>query len=421
MNPRRLSGHPSVACLVLGLAVAILPPPQAAADDWPQFRGLDRTGVITWDGEISSDEPRLLWSHDLGSGFAGPVIAGGSVYVFHRMEDNCVVECLDLKTGEARWKTAWPTGYEDDFGFDIGPRASPVVTDDAVFLHGAEGLLTRLDRATGKTTWQLDTETLFGSEKGFFGRACQPLVTGDKVILHVGGTKPGTGVVAFSGKAGEVLWGTAPVEAGYSAPLTGQWNGKPAIITFTREGILVLDPADGRVVFEKPHRSTNNASVNAALPVPCGDNRWFFTSSYNTGGILLDSARSATDPNVIWNNDTSLSVHYATPVFKEGHLYGFHGRQESGQELRCVEASSGKVVWSSGPMPAGSVFCVNNTLLLLTESGELILYDASPDSREPLGRHQVARAETRAPAAFADGLLVLRDSKALRVWDVRRP
>ena len=178
-----------------------------AANDWPQFLGPSRNGAYVGaplNEKWPSTGPRIIWRKQIGQGLSGPVVAGKRLILFHRVDDREVVESFDALTGAAQWRHAYPTTYRDDFGFDEGPRAVPVVADGMVFTYGAEGKLHAVDLATGKPLWNVDAMRQFDVAKGFFGAAGSPLVEGGKVIANVGGKKGG--IVAFDAKTGKVLW-----------------------------------------------------------------------------------------------------------------------------------------------------------------------------------------------------------------------
>ncbi len=130
---------------------------------------------------------KTVWRKQVGQGFAGPVVAGERLILFHRVGGEEIVEALDARTGAPLWRFAYPTAYRDDFGFDEGPRAVPVVANGSVYTFGAEGQLHAIDLATGKKIWSVDTMRRFGVRKGFFGAAGSPLVEDGRVIANIGG------------------------------------------------------------------------------------------------------------------------------------------------------------------------------------------------------------------------------------------
>ena len=345
-----------------------------------------------------------LWTKDVGAGFAGPVLAGEKLLLFHRVQDKEVVDCLEAKSGKVVWSSGYPTSYRDDFGFDEGPRAMPVIAGGRVFTHGAEGVLQALDLATGKRLWSVPTMTQYGVEKNFFGVAGSPVIAGNVVMLNVGGGK-GAGIVGFDAATGKEVWRATDDPAGYS---TGIVSGGKAYF-LTRTGLVVLDPANGKVVHQMRWRSRSNASVNAATPVIAGD-EVFLSASYGTGATLV---RISENWKQVWSTDDSLSNHYATSVYRDGYLYGFHGRQEMGQDFRCVEWKTGKVIWSKDGYGAGTVTLDSDRLVIVRENGEIVTAPPSPKSFQPTTYGRPLTGVVRAYPAVSGRLLWLRNETRL--------
>ena len=407
---RQLAPALSGAVLFLGLGTA-------RAADWPQFLGPDRNGTTTnrMAASFSQEGPTRLWRRKVGQGFSGPVIVEGKALLFHRVNNEALLEAFSARTGEPVWRCSTPTAYVDDFGFDEGPRAVPAVRDGRVFVFGADGHLIGVSLADGKKLWEVDTQARFGADKGFFGAACSPLVEGNLVLLNLGG-REGAGLAAFAADSGKLVWKLTDDEAGYASPVPLVREQERFVLFFTRAGLKVVDPVAGRLRFGFPWRSREHASVNAASPVVAGD-EVFLTASYGTGAVLLKFKADRAEP--IWSGDDSLSAHYATPVKRGEFLYGFHGRQERGPAFRCIEWRTGKVRWSEDGIGAGTVALADDRLVLLLESGELIVAAADPAAFKPLARAQVLGSGTRAPFALADGLLVARDKNQLVALEVR--
>jgi outer membrane protein assembly factor BamB len=380
----------------------------ALAADWPQMLGPQRNGVAP--GTISLKNAKLAWKKEVGAGFSGPVVAGGKLILHHRNGGAETVECMNAATGEQIWKLEYATAYRDDFGFDEGPRGTPTIADGRVYTFGAEGVLHAIDLNSGKRLWRVDTHSRFGVQKQFFGDAASPLV-GDAVYVNVGGSG---GVTAFDKATGNVLWTATTDEAGYSSPVAATIANRRMILCFTRAGLVALDPA-GKVLFRFPWRSRSQASVNAALPVIDGS-LVFLSASYNTGATVLDL--SGGQPKQLWSSDEALSNHYATSVLKDGRLFGFHGRQEFGQSLRCVELRTGKVIWSTDGFGAGSVTLVGDRLLVVRENGEAIVAPAIAEGFRPESKAQLLPAVVRSYPAIADGRLFVRNEKTLAAYTV---
>jgi outer membrane protein assembly factor BamB len=403
-------------------AISLLSAALVTAQDWPQYLGAQRDGVYrgpalaaTW----PAAGPPVLWRKRVGQGFSGPVVAEGHLILFHRLGNEEVVEALDPRTGAGQWRFAYPTTYRDDFGFDEGPRAVPVIAGGVVYTFGAEGMLHAIDLAKGTRLWSEDTRTRFNVQKGWFGAAGSPLVDGGKVIANIGGR--GAGVVAFDAKTGKVLWTATDDEASYSSGVAATFGGRRVALFLTRAALVALDPADGRVVFRRPWRARMAASVNAATPLVVGD-LIFVSAEYGPGAGVLQV--NGTELKELWTSDEALTNHYATSVHHNGVLYGYHGRQEFGPSFRAVDLRTGKVRWSQEQFRAGSVTLVGDRLLILRESGELVLAAASPDGYRPLARAQVLPAVVRAFPAVADGVLYVRNENkehTLVALDLRAP
>jgi len=393
-----------------------------AATDWPQFLGPTRNGVyggVDVGEGWSTNAPRVVWHRAVGHGFSGPGVAGSKLILFHRLSNNETVECLDARTGSAIWSFAYPTGYQDEFGFDDGPRATPSIAEGRVFTFGAEGKLHCLDLGSGKKLWSVDVKADFQAANGFFGMACSPLVEGDAVLLNIGGAN-GAGIVAFDKTDGKFLWRASDDEASYSSPVAATIGGQRYALFFTRNGLVGIDPVSGGIRFQYPWHSRNRTSVNAASPLIVGDTV-FLSACYGTGAIFL--RLQAQEIEKVWSGDDLLSNHYATSVEHNGFLYGIHGRTDPGfsprPKLRCVDLRKRSVCWETDSIGAATITRAGDHLLILTEKGELLDVPATPEGFRPKCRAQVLTSPVRAFPALADGFFYARSKDQLVCLDLR--
>ncbi len=396
---------------IAALLVVSAPVLRLQAGDWPQFLGPSRDGVSP---EKIADSwpaggPEELWRFEVGEGFSGPVVAGDRLVIVHRIDDEEVVDCLDASSGKRLWNVERLTGYRDDYGSGDGPRATPAIAGGSIYTFGADGVLRCLELSDGDVVWTVDTAKKFRVRKGFFGAACSPLVEGSRVLMHVGGEEE-SGIVAFDRDDGGVVWKATDHDASYSSPVVATIRGARHGFFFTRRGLVDVDPVTGKVRWEFRWRARINASVNAATPLVLGD-RVFISTSYNVGAALLEVGDSA--PEVIWKSDEALTNHYATSIHHDGFLFGFHGRQEAGPELRCIEAATGTVRWRSPRGSAGCLIRAGDRLIVLHESGELTLVDAKPDKFTTRARAKPLSPTVRAYPALAGGRLYVRDERRL--------
>ena len=243
----------------------------------------------------------------------------------------------------------------------------------------------------------------FGVRKGFFGAAGSPLVENGRVIANIGGKDgdKGAGIVAFNAEPGPCSGRPPITRPATRRRVSATFGGQPTALFFTRNGLVGLDPATGSIRFQRQWRSRAAASVNAATPLVIGDTI-FISATYGTGAAAIEVQGSQL--RELWSGDEILSNHYATSVYANGVLYGFHGRQEFNPSFRAVDFKTGAVKWNVDGFHAGSVTLAGDRLLILKETGELVLAAATPQAYRPLVQAQVLPATARSLPALADGL-----------------
>jgi outer membrane protein assembly factor BamB len=356
-----------------------------------------------------------VWRVTVGSGYSGPVVAGDRLILFHRIENQEIVACLDAATGKEKWKFAYPTDYRDDFGFDDGPRSTPLIHGKNVYTLGAEGRLHCLELETGNKVWARALNTEYEVPKGYFGVGTSPLIEGDLLLLNVGGSS--AGIVALNKDTGKEVWKATDHEASYASPVAGTFHGSRVAAFFTREGIVLLDPQSGKIRYSKHFRAPIRASVNAASPLVV-DDLIFYSACYGTGALLLRVGKDTVEE--VWKGEDIMTNHYATCAAYQGHLYGFDGRQEEGARLRCVELKTGKVCWTRDRMGCGSLIVADGQLIILNERGELVLAEATAEAYQEKARATVLEDKCRSCIALANGRLYGRDGKKLVCWNLKK-
>jgi outer membrane protein assembly factor BamB len=379
-------------------------PAGAVTDDWASFLGSAHNAVSKETKLSRTLPPPLVWEFPKGTGYSSPAIAGGRLVFIHRLADEEIVECLDPETGSSRWQFRYATAFEDRYGYNNGPRSSPVIDGDRVYTLGAEGKLHCLELGSGKVLWKRDLRQEFQVPQDFFGTASSPLVEGRLLVINVG-APGGPCVVALDKASGKEAW-RAGTEWGpsYATPVPAVVHGERRIFVFAggdsrppAGGLMSINATTGKVDFSFRWRSRSYESVNASCPVVF-DNKVFISASYRTGGALLEIQPDFTY-KVAWTTQ-DFALHFNTPIYRDGHLYGFDGRNEPDASLVCLDAATGKVVWRVIPewtetlggrqqtlgTYRGSLLAVDGHYLCLGELGHLLWLDLSPQGYKELSR-----------------------------------
>jgi outer membrane protein assembly factor BamB len=439
-----------IFCLLLALAGA------CRAGDWPTMLGptydmhSTETNLLH---EFPAGGPRLVWSVPKGDGYAAPAVAGGKLVLFHRLEDKAVVDCMDAQDGRQLWRFTSPTAYRDRYGYNHGPRCSPVISGDAVFTYGADGQLLCLELASGKLRWRHDILKEFALKQNFFGVGSTPLVMDGKVIVNVGASE--ASVVAFDVRTGKIVWSAAD-EWGpsYATPVPASLHGQRRVLVFAggesepaTGGLLILDPDTGKITGRFPWRGRRYESVNGSAPVVIG-NQVFVSECYGAGGVLLDVEQSgACRP--VWTNK-NFGMHFMIAVEKDGALYGVDGHGPGDAFLVAVDLKTGRELWREKPMwpdtvqsPTGPreittgaaraalLLLGDGRCLCLGEYGDLLWLDLNSRAYCELGRvHLYLAGDSWTPPALANGLLYICQNKRdaingtpprLLCYDFRQP
>jgi outer membrane protein assembly factor BamB len=409
-----------ICCGLLSLSLFA---PILEAGDWPQILGPNRDGIAAADEHLNfkwpSAGPPAVWQAPLGSGFAGVAVKDNRAIAFHRVRNQEVIQCFEASTGKPLWKTEFDTEYVPQVTEDDGPRCVPTIADNHVIVYGSAGALRSLDLKTGNENWSVETHQIYKADEGYFGAGSAPLVVGDRVIVNVGGTRTGAGIVAFSLSDGKEVWKTTSDDASYSSPIVTTLGTKPVVIAITRMNCVALDPASGTALFTIPF-GKRGPTVNAANPVMI-QGKLFLTASYGIGAVF--GQPSPDRFSELWRSDDLISSQYTTCVSEGGVLFGVHGRQDIGRPaLRCLDPASQKIRWNQPLDAFATLIRADGHLLIVTVGGELIVANTSHDRYEEVARTSIVKPTPRGSAlpALSNGLLYARDSDTLKCLDLRK-
>ncbi|HET6576469.1 MAG TPA: PQQ-binding-like beta-propeller repeat protein [Fimbriiglobus sp.] len=390
------------------LALTLALTPALLAADWPQFLGPTRDSASPETVSPWKDPPKVLWRQPVGAAHSSPVVAGGVVYAFFKPKgkDADALAAFDATTGEKKWEKSYDREkFSPPYG--VGPRGTPAVDGGKVYTLGNTGVLACWDAKTGDVVWKVDTLKEFNAKNLFFGVSTSPTVVGDLVVVMVGGK--GAGIVAFDKTTGKVAWKATDDPASYASPLP-LGKGDDARLVFLTGSHLRALTAGGKELWAVPFKDKLNES--STTPVKAGD--LIVGSSVTAGSIAV---RPGDKPEVVWK-DEKLTCYFSTPVVVGPHLYMVNGAASlfnPSITLRCVEAATGKVLWSQakvGKYHAALLRTGDNKLLMLDDAGSLMLLQPDPAGYKELCRSKVCGA-TWAHPALSDGRVYVRDEKEL--------
>ena len=368
------------------------------ADDWPQWRGPGRDGQWRETGIVerfSSDQLPLRWRVPVGSGYSGPTVANGRVYLTDRLlsPQREQVLCFDMATGKALWKYTYDCPYKG-IGYQAGPRASVSIEGGRAYALGAMGHFHCLDAKNGKVIWKKDLNAAYAIEMPIWGIAASPLIYEDRLLLHVGGKK--ACVVALKKADGEQLWTALPEDrASYSAPIMIKQAGLDVALFWTGDSVAGLDPGNGNVFWRVPF-APSRMPIGVATPI-VSNNDVFVTSFYD-GSLMLRLQQDQPAATPVWQkrgpderNTEALHSIISTPVFLGRHVYGVC----SYGELRCLDAQTGRRVWedlTATPKARWStIHFVQNgkRTWMFNERGQLIIAELAPSGFREISRAQL--------------------------------
>jgi outer membrane protein assembly factor BamB len=393
----------SAALLLMALACP------ATAQDWPNWRGPSHDGISAEKGFETRWEstPPKLWEQPLGSAFSGLSCVGGKVYTCGTASKQQILFCLNADTGEILWRTPIEEEYKEGQGGD-GTRATPTVSDGRVYILGAQGRLLCCEAETGKEVWSRQFHA-----PPQWGYAGSVLIEGPLAIATAG--KDDGALMALDKRTGEVVWKCGDRVVGYATPYPFSLDGRRYIAGLMAKDVLIAEADTGQELWTMPWKT--EWDVNAATPV-FHDGRLFISSGYNHGSILLklrrDGDQLKADQVKGWE-DKSIRAKFQTPVLYEGHLY-----VSDEVDLKCVEFATGKVKWKQRGIQHGTAVMADGHLVILTETGELMIAKATPQGFEPLTKVELLKGRCWTAPTLYKGRLYVRNREVAACYKLTR-
>ncbi len=395
------------------------------ADDWPQWRGPQRTGVSKETGLLKDwpkEGPRLLWKvNHVGGGYSTPSVANGRIYLIgSRGPDKMAEEfaiALDAKDGKEIWAARLGREGPNIISPYPGPRATTTVDGDLVYALGSDGDLVCLDTVSGKERWRKSLHSDFEGKPGNWAYAESPLVDDDVLVCTPGGAK--ATLAALNKKTGEVIWQSAVPggdPAAYSSIIIAQTDGIKQYVQLLDRGLVGVAAKDGKFLWRYDKFATGTNTPTAIYH----DGSIFESAFGPRGGgaaLLRLSAegQGVTVKEVYFNRD--LTNHHGGVVLVGDAVFGTNNNS-----LVCVDFKTGETKWKNPSVGKGSIAAADGRLYVRSENGGVALVEATTTGYKEHGRFQQPdRSKKKAwpHPVIANGCLYLRDDEVLLCFDIK--
>ncbi len=401
-------------CVVAGVTALLFP--LAAGADWPQYRGISGDGKSP---ERLSAEPwgagelKPVWKIETPLGFSSFSVAGGRASTLVSRDGREICLTVDADTGAELWSVdlgeseyghdGGNAGAPDNRGGD-GPRSTPTIDDRHVYVYDSHLVLSCFAAADGQLVWRRDIREEFEGRNIKWLNATSPVLDGE--TLYVAGGGPGESLLAFQKSTGDVLWSSGDELLTHASPRVATIDGRKQVVYFLRSGLVAVDASTGEEIW----RAEFPFSVStAASPVTSG-NLVYCSAGYGVGAGLFRIEEGEAEE--IWFKPNELMNHWSTPVVHDGHLYGIFEFKKYGRApLQCVDLASGEIVWSERGFGPGNCILVGEKLVVLSDAGELVIVQASPEGYQELDRGQAVSGKCWSTPAFSDGRVYVRSTE----------
>lgn len=384
--------------------------------DYPEYRGRNRDGVVIGPAlarDWKAQPPKLLWKQPCGGGYASFAVVGDLAVTIEQRRDQEAIVGYDTATGRERWLHPYPALFHEQLGGD-GPRATPTLAGDEVYSLGATGVLVCLDAATGGKKWSVNI--LEGNDNLQWAMSGSPLVYDNLVVVNPGKqreTADGS-LVAHDRATGKPVWRSGTAPAGYSSPMLTTLAGKRQILLFDGAGVAGYDAAGGRQLWR--YEFPTYQGINAMQPLVLDGDRVFISSGYEAGSVMLHvTAGEKWTVQELWKN-RNLRCKFTSPVAYQGHIYGL----DEGI-LACLDEKTGERKWKAGRYGHGQLLRADDLLVILSESGKLVLVEASPEGHHELGSLDALTGKAEKTwnlPALANGKAFVRNHQEMACYDL---
>jgi outer membrane protein assembly factor BamB len=387
------------------------------AQDWPQWRGASRDGVIT--GFVAPktwpDQLKQRWKVTVGIGHSSPVVAGNRVYLHSRQGENEVVAAYDLSNGKTLWQDSYPVAYTMNpaaTGHGKGPKSTPVYNNGKLYTLGITGVLSCYDTAKGKLLWRKDFAEKFKAKAPLFGTAMSPVVDRGLVIVHAGGNDQG-GMVALDANTGAEKWTWTEDGPGYASPIVVEIAGKRQIITQSQQNIIGVWADNGALLWKIPF--TTEYVQNIVTPIQYKDLLIFSGINKGVFAVRVGWRDNRWVTDTVWQNK-EVSMYMNSPLLAGDLLFGMSHRNKG--QFFCLDAATGKTLWTGDPRQGenAAMLIAGNLIFSLTNDADLIVTSAADKGAKVIKKYHVAEKPTWAHPAIVGKNILIKDETTLAMW-----
>lgn len=373
----------------------------AVAEDWYRFRGPNLNGVSSetaWTHGWGDQGPKVLWSKSVGTGFSSVSVSEGRLYTIGNEENVDTVYCLNAASGAEIWSHSYPSATDPN-EFEGGPTSTPTVDGQTVYTLSRDGRVHALDKTTGAVRWTKELALELGIRAPAWGFAGSPLIHRNLLILNIGESG-----VAVEAESGETVWASSDKDAGYASPVPIASGEHEGLVFGSSRAYICIDANSGKELWRQ--RWLTTFGCNAADAITDGEHV-FLSSGYNRGSILLDC--SGETPSQVWKHK-DFQTQLSSAVLIDGYLYGASGDVATGAKLTCVHMATGEVRWQEESLRVGGLSAAGDRIIVVSDSGELVVVQADSTGFRSLARHQVLRGKCWTAPVLSNGCVYVRSA-----------
>jgi len=396
--------------------------------DFPQFLGAGRrceANHVELASDWNESHPKEIWKREIGAGWSGCAAVNGFLVTMEQRGIEEWTSCYRISDGKPVWVNSIETRprHETLMG-GVGPRSTPTIDGNFVYVMGATGVLRCINGATGEAKWIENILQRFGIDRADFdagvcwGRAGSPLIVGDCVIVPAGGPANNSykTLAAYSKDNGDLIWTSGSWQISYSSPIVAYLGGKQQIVYVGENKVSGHDVATGEVLWTYDWPGSSSTDANTSQPVLTPEGHLFVSKGYGGGAALLEIVKSEDgtwQTNELWANRRVMKTKFTNVTMHDGYVYGI-----SDAVLECIQLSSGNRRWKRGRYGHGQLLRVNDLILLQAEEGEVVLLEANSNKHVELGRFQALEGKTWNTLCLYNDMLIARNAEQIACYQL---